>query len=227
LDHICPEYNKDSVYGGSATKIGIAFVYCEYDRQGQQTALELIKSITQQLVERDLAPEGNSSLCHATKFIQAHQKVPPTLKDYILLLRLITKRFDKTIVLVDALDECAIHINNLPNRVDFVEALRSLPNLKLFITSRDLPAIREFLLGATELQICSDPNDIMSYVNWRIKVSARLTAFIKKQPLLREEIVSTVEKKYSNMYVTVGYLDRVYVPDFVELICMTIVLVSF
>lgn len=209
MDHICPEYNKGREHGGSATKIGIAFVYCEYDRQGQQTALELIKSITRQLVERDLAPESNSSLRQATKFIQAHQKVPPTLKDHISLLRLITKRFNKTVVLVDALDECAIHINNLPNRIDFIEALRSLPKLKLFITSRDLPAIRESLLGATELQICSDPNDVMSYVNWRIKVSPRLTAFIKKQPSLREEIISTVEKKYSNMYVTVGYLDRV------------------
>jgi hypothetical protein len=204
VDHICE-------HGKSVTKIGIAYVYCEYHSQEQQTALGLIRSIIRQLVERDLSPEENSSLCRARKFLQkGHETKPPTLKDYCSLLTSIMGRFNKTVVVVDALDECAVHINSLPNRKAFVEALSALPKLKLFITSRDLPAIRDLLPQATELPIHSDHDDVMSYLDWRIEESVKLSSYIEKKPPLKAKIVDAVEKKYSNMYVTDASLQSLY-----------------
>ena len=213
MDHICPEYNGDE-NGKSATKVGIAYVYCDYASQMQQTALELIKSITRQLVERDLSRRESSSLRQAREFLQeTHKSIPPTIKDYVSLLTSIVNRFNKTIIVVDALDECAVAINRLPNRKEFIGALSAVPKLKLFITSRDLPNIRALLPQAAELPIHSDHDDVKSYVHWRIQKSDKLHSYVKQKPSLKDDILDTVEQKYSNMYVTNVSLCRVYSKD--------------
>lgn len=209
LDHICPEYNNEN--GQPATKVGIAYVYCDYASQSQQTALEIIKSITRQLVEWDVSHEENSSLRQARKFLhEQHKSIPSKIEDYVSLLTSIVKQFNKTIVVIDALDECAVDINGFRNRNEFIEALSAVPKLKLFITSRDLQAIRELLSQASKLPIQSDQDDIKSYINWRIQKSDKFHRYTNQKQSLRDEIVDIVEK-YSNMYVTNITLCRVNV----------------
>src|SRR2546429_9430381 len=101
------------------------------------------------------------------------------------------KRFNKAIVVVDALDECAVAINRLPNRKEFIGALSAVPKLKLFITSRDLPDIRALLPQAAELPIHSDHDDVKSYINWRIEKSDKLQSYIEQKQTLKDDIVDT------------------------------------
>ncbi|KAE9376058.1 ankyrin [Stipitochalara longipes BDJ] len=201
LDHICPTDDGDSDRK-SATTVGIAYVYCNYANQRQQTALGLIKSITRQLVQRDLSPEKSSSLSQTRKFQEKHKSIPPTIEDYTSLLASITERFKKTIVVIDALDECADLIDGHPNRKAFIKALMTVPELKLFITSRSLPAIRKLLPQASEqLPIHSNHDDVMSYLNWRIEESDKLKRHIKKEPALKLQILDVVKKKYSTLFI--------------------------
>lgn len=114
---------------------------------------------------------------------------------------MITERFNSTLVIVDALDECAELLDKRPNRKVFIEALSAVPKLKLFITSRDLPAIRRLLPRASELQIHSNLEDVMSYVDRRIDESDKLKDFIQEKPALKDEIIMAVKEKYSNIFI--------------------------
>ena len=195
MDHIQSKLQVAEL-GNSTTAVGIAYVYCDYNAQIEQTALQLIASITKQLVEQKLL------LIRRVKDLQERRKGgPPTWKDCTELLASIVRQFDKAIVVVDALDECTeVGDRQFQNREEFVKELLGLP-LKLFITSRHLETIGGLLQSATKLEIRPDPGDIRSYLNSRIQDSTKLKAYIKKDSELKNDIINTVVTKYSEVYV--------------------------
>jgi len=119
---------------------------------------------------------------------------------YPTLLASVTQQFSKVAIVVDALDEFADLVNNLPNRKELVECLTSLTRTKLLFTSRKIPAIESLLADYVPLQIRPNENDTESYVNFRIEKSELLLSHIKSRPSLKDDIMSCVKKSYSNMY---------------------------
>jgi hypothetical protein len=109
---------------------------------------------------------------------------------------------------IDALDECAETIGGFSNRNAFIKTLVAVPKLKLFITSRNFPSIRNILPGAVELPIVSQLRDIESYIEWRIENNDKLSAQVKAMPSLRDEISGVVKGRYPYMYVAIFLLER-------------------
>lgn len=175
--------------------IGTAFIYCDWGRRSEQTAFNIIKSITRQLVERRLtSTDWPQSREEVEIFFKKHNAAPPLLEDYISFLPSVISKFERVFIVVDAIDE----LDGVSQREQFVGALLGLSNIRLFVTSRDhiLP-----VEGSATLEIQSDPEDIKTYVESRIQRSVPLRNAIHRKPSLKDDILDKVSKEYSNMYV--------------------------
>jgi len=182
----------------STAGVGIAFVYCDINAQSEQTTCTLLASITRQLVEQKPAL---LRLVKDTRDNQNPKLNSASLTNCTDLLTSIVRELDRTVVVVDALDECAEHDDKrCLNRAIFVKALLDL-SLQLFITSRNLEAIFSLLEHATRLDIRSHYEDIKLYVDWRIRNSPLLMTNIDNKETNRHLVVDTVIKKSSDRYV--------------------------
>ena len=104
--------------------IGIAYVYCSYKDTERETAVNLLSTIVQQLL-----PQSSANVVGVLDLFQGHanQKTRPTLSEVQDLFRAAVRGFNRTYVVVDALNECT-DIDE--NRETFVtELISHLPNV--------------------------------------------------------------------------------------------------
>ncbi|KIW70313.1 hypothetical protein, variant [Phialophora macrospora] len=181
-------------------KLGVAYVYCETSQQETQTAVQIFRSIIRQLVELDMSsrPDFDSALSLVKRFLsQQDGSVTMTTRSLAGLLSSVMKRFDETIVLIDALDECAYRVNGFPNRQDLIDRLTEVPKLKLLITSRDSPS-DNVLKNAKVIEIRPKPADVDEYVASRLKGSE---AGLDQSKDLQRKIKDAIGARYSALFI--------------------------
>ena len=182
---------------------GVAYLYCNYNQKAQ-TVSNLLASIIQQLIAT-AAPTKNKALVQIViDFRKDHKEGTPGLKKYHELFLKIASSFERHVVVIDALDECVeMDATGSGNRDDLISTIIE-SKAQLLVTSRPLPKIKELFSDAKELEIQPDPQDIKSYVQWRINNtshgSRQLRKLAAKHKDLEAEIADVVVKKYSKMY---------------------------
>lgn len=107
-------------------------------------------------------------------------------------------------IIIDALDECAeVDVNGVEVRVVLISTLIK-SKAQLLVTSRPLPNIKELFHDVRELEIQPSPQDIRSYVQWRIHDeihgSLKLRKLVAKYEDLEVEITDVVVEKYSKIF---------------------------
>jgi ankyrin repeat protein len=183
--------------------IGIAYVYCSYKETERENVRNLISSILQQLLS-----QRSTDAFEILDVYQKHikSKTRPTLREFSDLLQIAIRRFSRTYVVVDALDECT-DIDE--NRETFVSELTSLlPGISLFIVSRHLPHLERRLEMASRIELKASDEDIMAYVRERMAISQRLRGHLEKDPGLLQTIVTKITSKVKGMFLMARlYLD--------------------
>ena len=111
----------------SVVNIGLAYVYCDYRDQTQQTTQNIYGTILKQLLRAlPSIPEELTEIllrCH-------REKNPPELAQLRDALRITSRFFDQIYICLDALDECE-HIDQL------LSSLKQVPSsVRLFSTGR-------------------------------------------------------------------------------------------
>lgn len=203
IDHCRGRYQSNSTRQQS---VGVAWVYCSYSNQNAQTIDRLIASIIKQLVASPSREIGEKLMKKVNKFGQDHKGGSPSLDDYQSLLSDIAGTLERSVVIIDALDECTEIDSNGYSREWMVEMLLGL-DIQLLVTSRDLPLIQGLFNDAqsfAKISITPNLEDIESYIKWRIFDSKygspkKLRDVIRNHPLLLAEITRAVSKKYSQM----------------------------
>ena len=178
--------------------VGIAYIYCDYKDQLNQTTPRLLSSIARQLFEQRPA-----LLPQVKDFRKKHRdsNTRPTLKDYSELLSSMVRQFSQVYLMVDALDECAeVDGERNTKRHLFVNELKQLQSstdrsLHLLITSRPLPDIEQDLRDALKLEIRASNDDITAYVKWKISHSRKLTRYTDEDSTLEQEITDSLLEK--------------------------------
>ena len=173
---------------------GIAFLYCDYKERKQHTALNLISSLVQQLVQRQ-SDISEDVTAFYTKGMSKHTR--PKLDDYSNLLRSELGRFPKTYIVIDALDE---YIEKDGTRRTLLEQLQLLRHkVNLLVTSRHLAALdSEFEVDAT-LEISANKEDIERYLRSQIHHNRNLATYASKFPQLEDEIVASISARAQGM----------------------------
>jgi Cdc6-like AAA superfamily ATPase len=118
--------------------VGIAYVYCNFRRQDEQTAKELLESLVKQLLQ------GLSDFPENVKsFHEKHRKNKsrPSLEEISSTLLSITKLYSRVFILIDALDECRTSDGSRTRLLEEVFGLQAQSGINIFATSRLIPNI--------------------------------------------------------------------------------------
>jgi len=174
--------------------VALAYIYCSYKEQEDQTAANLIASLLQQLVQRkSIVSEDVASLY--LRHVSARTR--PTLGEWSKLLQSEVHRFSKVFIVVDALDECS---GSNGTRDSFLIEIQKLqPRIHLLVTSRLIPNVEHTFETAIRMDICASREDIRRYLNGRINREHRVAGPTKDNPDLREEIINTIAEKAEGM----------------------------
>ena len=170
---------------------GIAHIYCNYKEVQNQTAEKLVSRLLQQLLQQmgDIPK-------HIEALYEDHVKGETRLgrEEGLSILQSIAASFVRVFIVIDALDECDPAILN-----GFIRPLTKLPDIRILVTSRDLPYIERCFASSQRLEIRANEVDIRSYVQDRIEEEVELADFINEDETLHERIVGTLVQRSCGM----------------------------
>lgn len=170
---------------------GIAYVYCDYGRQDEQTAINLIASVTKQLLQHQVSIPQEIS-----KLYEHHQKqqIRPSFADVLDMMKSSLAALPRTYLIVDALDELG---NAGQVRQSFIGGLRQLQDLhhfNLMTTSRYIPSLALEFHQPLCMQIRASPEDIRKYVERHLlDLPKCVRKSLELQEAIYKAIVSSVE----------------------------------
>ncbi|KAF2731028.1 hypothetical protein EJ04DRAFT_414015, partial [Polyplosphaeria fusca] len=164
-------------------RIGIAHIYCNFKRDGGQTADLLLASIARQLVE--------TLPSFPNRLQDLHQAAGPgpQIQDTMDLLVELLSPSNRAFIVVDALDECQ---DSARRFISSLASLRAKSRIQVFATCR--PSYKDFTNDFTNsamLDIRAIKADVQCYLEGNIH---RLPKFVKGNHELLEEICSSIIK---------------------------------
>jgi hypothetical protein len=175
--------------------IGIAFIYCNYKEQGEQTLVNLIASLLQQVLQRRPLP----TKLHALYQHHTSKKTRPTVTECLELLRTELSGHSGAFLVVDALDEC--EVNNETRSVLLNNLLKLPTTTSLMVTSRHVPSIELQLDQSCRLEIRASDIDMRIYLERQIQRKERLKRHTQKDSSLIQAILEKVVKAAQGMSV--------------------------
>ena len=139
---------------------GVAFLYCNYERQNEQTTEALLAILLRQLVEHRSSVPDSVKLLHS---IHTKRKTRPSLQEVYDTLCNVAMNYKRLFLIVDALDECSDDA-----RRALLLQLRNLQKTTgslLMATSRPLNTLEQEFKGDAHIKIQADAGDIDSYLD--------------------------------------------------------------
>ena len=128
--------------------VAVFMLYCNYNDPETQAVQPLIASLLKQHIQRRSVVDKKLGELH-----EAHYKkeTRPTLEDLKDLLDNALSQYDRTFIVLDALDEML----DEKSRIDLVNCLRPLKQkTSLLVTSRPMPAIRQMFDQSSDHTYC-------------------------------------------------------------------------
>ncbi|KFY18089.1 hypothetical protein V492_00159 [Pseudogymnoascus sp. VKM F-4246] len=185
--------------------VGIAYLYCNFRRQHEQTAKDLLGSLLKQLIQRQGCIPDSVETLYDTHNLE-YTRLP--FDEIIGSLRSVaTAIYSRVFIIVDALDECQISENG---RTEFLEAIFTLQNecptsINIFATSRLLPEIKEKFSDAIQREIYAHPEDVRKYLEGHIQGLPRC---VRQSLDLQNEIKDKIATAVDGMFLLAKlYLD--------------------
>jgi hypothetical protein len=171
----------------------VAFIYCNYKRQSEQSGKHMISSILRQIVDIHHEvpnPVQDFYKCHITK------RSTPSSDETRQIVEVVSRDLQRLTIVVDALDECETRARQ--EFLSAVDTLRGQCEVRILATSRFLPAI-EFhsaFLGKPKLEVRASNEDLETYIRSRASEFNQIAS----KPGLLETLVSSTVGATRGMY---------------------------
>ncbi|KAL9120877.1 MAG: hypothetical protein Q9187_002567 [Circinaria calcarea] len=192
IDQLCRIYDTNDV--------AVAFIYCSHKEKDDQSSVNLVGSLIQQLASQKLNISKEIVTLYE-HYRGQRWKMRPSLAEFSELLRFQATSYRRVFVVIDALDECD-EAND--TRDSLITELQKLPsNAQLLVTSRPIDNLGEALNCSNCLRIFAHKEDIELYINARLKAQPRLARHIKAEPTLKELIIETLAAKANEMFLLI------------------------
>jgi GTPase SAR1 family protein len=188
VDDIYERYREDPT-------VAVAYLYCDFGRQDEQTVDNLTASLLRQLAE------GQSPLSKTMKDLYSkHEKkqTRPPLEDISEALQTVAASYSRVFILVDALDECQARTGCQTRFLLEIFGLQEKCNVNLLSTSRFTPEITWMFKGSETLEIRANSKDVRKYLDGRM---FQLPDFVGHNRELQEEIKTMIVQSADGMYV--------------------------
>jgi hypothetical protein len=173
--------------------IGVAYVFCNYKTQAEQTSYALLASLLKQVTHSQPIQAGV-----VVRMYEKHQtqKTKPSLGEITTALQTVCSSYSVAYIVLDALDECI-----KSTRDELIAPLRRMQkhvNIRLLCTSRFSPEIEELFCADTKLEVRASDQDIRRYVTGQ---TSRLPKCIRCDSELEQEVQESIAKAVDGMYV--------------------------
>ncbi|EDN02634.1 conserved hypothetical protein [Histoplasma mississippiense (nom. inval.)] len=181
--------------------VGIAYLYCNFKQQEEQKPADLIASLLKQLLQ------GQPSVVEVVKDLyNRHKRVNtrPSLDELRSSLQQITASYQRTFIVIDALDECRASPDGREMFLQGIFNLQTNTNASIFATSRFVQEIEGKFDRSIRLKIRASATDVQKYLDERLRNCSTLTPEDKP---LQEEIKTKIAKAVDGMFL----LARLYV----------------
>jgi Cdc6-like AAA superfamily ATPase len=175
--------------------IGIAYLYCNYQRQHEQKLEDLFASLLKQFVqEQPSIPNSVKTLYDRHR----DKRTEPSLDEISGVLQSVVAAYSRAFIIIDALDECETSNGCRQKFLSGLFNLYTKCGANLFATSRPISSIEKEFEGNTILEIRASEEDVRRYLEGHI---SRLPGFVVRSPELQEEIKTNIVKAVDGMYV--------------------------
>jgi hypothetical protein len=163
----------------------VAFLYCDYKVEKQQTATSLLSCLLAQLVRRlPTLPD------YVQKMYKTHQDKPVTCSETVDALRTAAKEFSRVYLVVDALDECSDTDGTRTQLLTELFELLTSSTISLFATSRPhIDDIQDKFSNTCSVEISAKDGDVAKYVKGNIHL---LPTFIWNNSGLQDAITNEI-----------------------------------
>ncbi|KAB5560309.1 ankyrin repeat-containing domain protein [Coniochaeta sp. 2T2.1] len=168
------------------SKVVVALVYCNYSDPSTRSEVGILSSIIRQLVEQCKVVPAE---IRAFRDKYAGRLTRPTVEERIALIRLLARPYDRTYILIDALDECSKE-----DRVSFLRSISQLERIiRLLVTSRPVLDLQGRFSCLCRIDIAAHESDIRAYLESAIDGDESMQRFTSKDPNLKEDIVNSLQ----------------------------------
>ena len=182
IDSLCDQRGEED--------LAVAWLYCDYKIQQEQTVTNIIGAILKRLVGSEIPEDIRKA------FKQGRR---PVLADLMRMLKIAIAKLPQAFICLDALDEC------LPGQLSQLLAslgdlVRESPGTRIFLTGRPHvgKVIQDYFTGVVGIPISPNEDDMRNYVEKRLDRDDVPEAMDNS---LRAEIVGVILDKMSNMCV--------------------------
>jgi hypothetical protein len=177
------------------SSIGIAYIYCNYQRQQEQKPAELLASLLKQLVqEQPSIPESVKSLYKSHK----DKRTRPLFDEVSEVLQSVVAAYSRAFILIDALDECQVSDGGRRTLLSDIFKLQTKTGANFFATSRFNDEITKEFEGALSLEIRAIDEDLQKYLDGQmLLLQPPLLKHAKIRDMIRREVVNAVDGMYT------------------------------
>jgi hypothetical protein len=132
IDHLCKRSRSED--------IGVAYLFCNYKAQLEQTSTALLAAVLKQLTRS--RPDMPDAVAQMYKNHQKH-KTRPSIDEILGALQPVCSGYPAVYLVIDALDECTNRDGARTKLIDKLRKLQAKTNVRLMFTSRYIPEIEE------------------------------------------------------------------------------------
>jgi Cdc6-like AAA superfamily ATPase len=197
VNYLSSKFQQGDVQGDGNrddSNIGIAYLYCNFRRQYQQKAEDLLSSLLKQLSEgRDSIPDSVKTLHDKHKVKQTR----PSIDEISKSLQSVITLYSRVFIVVDALDECQVGDHRRRFLTELFH-LETKSGANLFATSRFIPEIVQNFCKSVSLEIRASKEDIERYLEGQMRL---LLSFDDWSLSLQHEIKTRISDVVDGMYV--------------------------
>ncbi|KFY18128.1 hypothetical protein V492_00128 [Pseudogymnoascus sp. VKM F-4246] len=187
VDYLYANFPKD-------TNIGIAYLYCNYRRQDEQTAEGLLASLLRQIAQGLYPlPESVKSLYDSHN----EKRTRPTFNELSSALQSVAALYSRCFIVVDALDECQASDGCRTRLLTEIFALQKKFGANIFSTSRSIPEISEHFKNNLRLEIRASDHDVRRYLDGHM---SQLPKCVQRSSELQSEIKTEIVKAVNGMF---------------------------
>ena len=186
IDTVCDQAKEED--------LAVAWLYCDYLAQQEQTIVNIMGAILKQLVGRGDIPNDIREAFQGAKKFGGRR---PLLADLIRMLRTTITSLQQAFICIDALDECIP--KNLPGLLDSLrDIVLKSPRTRIFLTGRPhvKDDIQRYFPQAAVILISPKQDDIGNFLEMKLEEDEQREAMSDD---LREEIVRMILEKMSDM----------------------------
>ena len=186
VDHLYRIFYNDAT-------IGIAYIYCNFKRQEEQTADSLLLSLLKQLAHQ--SPSIPDSVRALYNFCVNNRK-RPSFDEVSRAVHSVIAIYSRVFIVIDALDECQTTDGCRSRFLSEIFNLQLKGGASIFATSRFISYITDRFKGNINLEIRASDEDVGRYLDGNM---SKLPAFVGRNQDLQNKIKNAVIKAADGM----------------------------